>query len=178
MTLRLLFASLVLLALAACASKREGADVAPPPAAPPVAEAAAAPPAPVRPAGIRPDLDPRWIAADGSLRTPPNEGFVGTPVRSTLQPGRLIDQFGGGRFFSPKGEPFAARALPGVCWTEAYTVYRVLKPLPVASGAAVAWFDEPGGATQYEADEPAAALVDEHVLEPVPEAGPAPCDAP
>ena len=43
---------------------------------------------------------------------------------------------------------------------------------------AAPWFGEKGGATQYETDEPSAVLIDEHVLEPVPNAGPAPCDAP
>src|SRR5579859_8131831 len=113
MTIRArLSASILLLALAAC-----GTAPAPPPAAapPPVAAApaVAAPPAaaPVRPPGLRPDLEAHWFAADGTVQYPPDDGFDATPVHSTLQPGRLIDRFGGsGRFFSPKGEPFDERA--------------------------------------------------------------------
>jgi|HubBroStandDraft_1064217.scaffolds.fasta_scaffold00272_8 hypothetical protein len=166
---RLSALSLLLLALAACGT------TTPPPAAVAPAPVAAVP-APIRPSWVRPDLDLHWLAADGSVQYPPNDGFLGTPVQSTLQPGRLIDRFGGsGRYFSPKGEPFGARALPSVCEAQTYTVYRVVKPLPVESGKAVPWFDEPGGATQYETQEASAALVSEGVLVPVPDAGPAPC---
>jgi hypothetical protein len=163
--------SLLLLVLAACGTTAPPSRLG---AAPPAAIVAA----PVRPTGLRPDLDARWFAADGRLQYPLDDGFDAAPVHSTLQPGRLVDRFGGsGRFFSPKGEPFPARALPTLCELQVYTVYRVLKPLPVASGKAAPWFDEPGGATQYETDEPSAALVDQHVLEPLPNAGPAPCGA-
>jgi hypothetical protein len=166
---------LLIAVLAACAT------TAPPPAsvAPPPVAAVAAPVAvpPARPSWVRPDLDAHWLGPNGQVEYPPNDGFDGAPVHSTLQPGRLIDRFGGpGRYFSPKGEPFDARALPSVCQVQIYTVYRVLKPLPVASGKAVPWFDEPGGATQYETDESSADLVAGHVLEPVPDPGPAPCN--
>jgi len=173
MTIRARFSAqgLLLLVLAACGTATPPPRIVTPP---PVV----AVPAPVRPPGLRPDLDAHWFAADGKVQYPPDDGFDAPPVHSTLQPGRLIDRFGGsGRFFSPKGEPFPARALPTLCEIQIYTIYRVLRPLPVASGKAVAWFDEPGGATQYETDEPSAELVDEHVLEPLPNAGPAPCGA-
>jgi hypothetical protein len=147
----------------------------PPPPSPAVVQ-----PPPARPPGLRPDLDDRWIGPDGQVRVPlENDGFNAVPVQSTLQPGRLIDQFGGpGRIFSPKGEPFAQRALATQCEAQPYAVYRVLTPLPVTSGKAAAWFDQPGGATRYETDQPAAALVAQHVLEPVPDPGPPPCAAP
>jgi hypothetical protein len=165
---------LIPVALASCGKS----PPPPPPPPPPVAAAPAPPPAPVRPDWVRPDLDLKWLATDGQLQDPPNDGFDAPPVHSTLQPGRLIDQFGGpGRYFSPKGEPFPQRALPSICETQAYTVYRVLKPLPVASGKAVPWFDQPGGATVYEADERSDALIVEHVIEKLPNPGPAPCAA-
>lgn len=152
----------------------------PPPSPPPPPPVVQPAPATARPPGLRPDLDVHWIGPDGQLLTPEkHDGFNAEPVQSTLQPGRLIDQFGGpGRIFSPKGEPFAQRSLPTQCETQPYEVYRVLKPLLVKSGKAAAWFDQPGGATRYEADEASEALVAEHILEPVPDAGPAPCDAP
>ena len=152
---------------------------APPPPPPPVVQPPPAPPpAPARPPGLRPDLAAHWIGPDGQLQPPPDDGFNAPPVQSTLQPGRLIDQFGDpGRIFSPKGEPFAQRSLATQCETQPYAVYRVLKPLPVTSGKALAWFDEPGGATRYRTDLSADALIADHVLEPVPDVGPAPCDA-
>jgi hypothetical protein len=172
-SIRFTVLSLALLALAGCGTAPPPALVSPPPAAIIASPATAAP---ARPSWVRPDLDAHWIAANGTVQYPPNDGFDGEPVHSTLQPGRLIDRFGGsGRYFSPKGEPFDARALPSVCAMQPYTVYRVVKPLPVTSGKAVPWFDEPGGATQYETDEPSAALVTEHFLEPLPDPGPAPC---
>jgi hypothetical protein len=179
MTIRFSLASLILFMLAACAAKPEATAVAPPPAATAPAAQTAAAPVPVRPTWVRPDLALHWLAADGTVQYPPNDGCDGPSVRSTLQPGRLIDRFGGsGRYFSPKGEPFDERALPSVCRAQVYTVYRVVKPVQVVSCKAAPWFDEPGGATQYETDEPSAALVAEHVLEPVPDAGSAPCGAP
>jgi hypothetical protein len=172
-SIRLTVLSLALLTLAGCGTASPPVSVVAPPA---VVAAAPAAIAPARPAWVRPNLDAHWIAADGTVQYPPNDGFDGPPVHSTLQPGRLIDRFGGsGRYFSPKGEPFDARALPSVCEVQTYTVYRVVMPLPVTSGKAVPWFDEPGGATQYETDEPSAALVTEHFLEPLPDPGPAPC---
>lgn len=142
-------------------------------AATPTATTAAGP---TRPSYVRPDLDLKWLAADGTVNYPPHDGFAGKPHHKTLRPGVLIDRFGGsGRYFSPKGEPFDARALPSVCAAQIYTVYKVLKPLIVESGKAVPWFDEPGGAMQYETKEPSANLVKEHVIEPVANGGPAPC---
>ena len=170
--------SILLLALAACGSPAPPLE--PPPAPPPTAPPPVPPPvAPARPPGLRADLDASWLGPDGQLREPPNDGFDAAPVYSTLQPDRLIDQFGGsGRVFSPKGALFAQRALPTVCTAERYTVYRVLQPLPVASGKAAPWFDQPGGATRYETEQASDALVAAHLIEPVPDPGPPPCDTP
>jgi hypothetical protein len=89
----------------------------------------------------------------------------------------LLDRFGGdgGNFLSPKGAPFAKRALPTVCEQLAYKVYRVGAPLLVWTGMAAKWFDEPGGATQFETDAPVYLLISDHVLEPVPVTGAKPC---
>jgi hypothetical protein len=163
---------LVLLGLAACAS--------PPPAttqvSAPVAAAATAPPRHLPP-GARADLSQEWVDPAGSLRWPPDDGFAGTPVAMVLPPGMLIDRFGAptGRFFSPRGASFAARALPYACEGLAYTTYRVERPLFVWAGKAAAWFDERGGATQFETDAPAALLIADHVIAPV-HAGPASCN--
>jgi hypothetical protein len=90
----------------------------------------------------------------------------------------LLDRFGstGGRFFSPLGAPYSARALPYVCAAQVYTVYRVHGPLEVQSGTAAPWFGEPGGAIQYKSDGTAAELLATSKIETAPDPGPAPCD--
>jgi len=115
---------------------------------------------------LRQTLDAKW------LRWPPNDGFASTPASEVLPVGTMIDRFGAetGRFFSPQGDSYAARALPYVCTSLAYRVYRVNKPLHVTAGKAAAWFDEPGGAMQYETDQPAAALRDDGSIALTPDA--------
>jgi hypothetical protein len=128
--------------------------------------------------GVRPDLDPQWYDASGNLRWPPNYGFAGAQVTVTLPPGMLLDRFGspGGGFFSPQGAPYSARALPYVCPTQVYTVYKVHGPLAAQSGTAAPWFGEPGGAIQYKTAETAAQLLATGKIETAPDPGPAPCD--
>src|SRR5580658_6394107 len=94
------FPLLVLLAFVACAVDARAQAPAGAPAAT----------APARPSYVRPDLDTKWLAADGSVKYPANDGFVGKPKHITLKPGKLVDRFGGtsGHFFSPKGEKFDA----------------------------------------------------------------------
>ncbi|MGG5807877.1 TNT domain-containing protein [Falsiroseomonas sp. CW058] len=135
--------------------------------------ACAAPAAP--PAGARPDLGREWVEA-GGYRWPPGHGFDAPAAFLVLPPGVLLDRFGGegGRFFSPKGAAFRARALPSVCRDLPYAAYRVLAPLPVRIGAALPWFGEPGGATQVMTDATAAQLLADGVLERLP-ADAAPC---
>lgn len=129
------------------------------------------------PAGARPDLDRHWVKPDGNYAWPPNDGFAAAPTAVVLPPGMLLDRFGGdgGNYLSPKGAPFAKRALPTVCEELAYKVYRVAAPLLVWTGTAAKWFDEPGGATQFETDAPVYLLISDHVLEPVSYPGPKPC---
>lgn len=166
MPMRFLRVSLLLLGLSACTQ----------PAPPPSSAGAASPTAPL-PANVRPDLDRQWLDAAGALRWPPNDGFAEAPMAIVLPPGLLIDRFGGdtGRFFSPKGASFDARALPSACEKQRYTVYRIALPLLVWTGKAARWFDEPGGATQFETDATASLLLMDHVIEPVQTHGAAPC---
>jgi hypothetical protein len=119
---------------------------------------------PTQTAYLRQTLDTKWLC------WPPNDGFAATPVSETLAVGTMLDRFGseGGRFFSPKGESYDARALPYACNTIVYTIYRVTRPIHVAAGKAAPWFDEPGGATQYETDETAFKLREAGALELVP----------
>lgn len=127
------------------------------------------------PPGARPDLDTAWVDSNG-YRWPPNNGFAGSAVPIVLPPGVLLDRFGGetGRFFSPKGAAFEARALPTVCATLPYASYRVAAPLPVWIGRAAAWFGEPGGATQVQTDATVAQLIADGTLVRMP-SQPAPC---
>jgi len=153
--------SLLLLALGGCALA---------PAAP-----ASAPAAPA--AALRPDLASQWRTPAGGINWPPHDGFTQAPVLIVLPPGLLIDRFGSdyGRFFSPKGASFAARALPYVCPSLVYRVYKLDQPLIAWSGTAAPWFDQPGGATQLETDATAAQLLADHVIEPVADSGTGPC---
>ncbi|HET6306673.1 MAG TPA: TNT domain-containing protein [Rhodopila sp.] len=150
--------------------------------------AAAAPPSGF-PANLRWDLVPKWIQwanAKAAVDWPPHDGCASAPVTRSLAPGALIDRFGseGGTFFSPKGESFAARAVPYVCRQMDYRVYRVLKPLSVQSCNAAPWFGEPGGAPQVQTADPAYKLVADGSLQVVSYAvgghgGPAPqCERP
>jgi len=113
--------------------------------------------APSLPPYLRQDLYPKWIDDKAQITWPPNNGCAAAPVSESLAPGTMIDRFGSevGSFFSPKGESFAARAVPYDCSKMAYTIYRVTRPLHVETCKAAPWFDEPGGATQYQTDEPA-----------------------
>lgn len=127
------------------------------------------------PDGARPDLSPKWVH-DGDYRWPPANGFDGPFAYLVLPPGVLLDRFGSdyGRFFSPKGATFDARALPTVCANLTYSVFKVTAPLPVRIGAAAPWFDEPGGATQVQTDASAAQLLADGVIRRV-EAKGSPC---
>ncbi len=55
-----------------------------------------------------------WVKPDRSTWYPPNDGAVGTPTRTTLDPGRAVDRYGGegGSYLDNPGDPAAARALP------------------------------------------------------------------
>ncbi|WP_347268026.1 TNT domain-containing protein [Paracoccus sp. (in: a-proteobacteria)] len=145
-------AAVALLALAGCANLSQNT----------------APPA-TMPENARPDLAAKWIR-DGDFRWPPNDGFDGQGSYVVLPAGVLLDRFGSehGRFFTPKGASFDARALPTVCASLTYTVYRVTSPLPVKIGGAAPWFDAPGGATQIKTDATAGQLVADGVLRRVP----------
>jgi hypothetical protein len=129
--------------------------------------------APEAPA-TRPDLKWKWFRPDGTTRYPPRDGFAAPPVLVVLPPGVLLDRFGRetGQYFSPKGALHAARALPSTCAERSYAVYRVRAPW---GGTAAPWFDQPGGATQFKTDAPAAMLLADGVLERAPYQGAPPC---
>lgn len=125
---------------------------------------------PTLPPNLRQSLYPKWIDAQAQIKWPPDNGCAAAPISETLPVGTLIDRFGseGGSFFSPKGEPYDDRAVPYVCSKMAYTVYRVDKSLHVMACKAAPWFDEPGGAEQFQADDPAYKLRASGAIEVVP----------
>jgi hypothetical protein len=88
-----------------------------------------------------------------ALRTywPPNRGFAGTPMPTTLGIGTLIDRYGTelGTFASPRGTPFGLRSLPPAAESGPFRAYEVIRPLPAQSGVAAPWFGL-GGGIQYE----------------------------
>jgi hypothetical protein len=162
------FAFVMLFALGGCAPQ---ASVVPAPAAMASAQADLPPDA-------RPNLDRHWLLPSGAYNYSPGDGFDGSPQPVVLSVGMLLDRFGGdgGNFFSPKGAPFAMRALPTVCERLVYKVYRVAAPLLAWTGKARPWFDQKGGATQFETDAPVYLLLTDHVIEPVPFSGEKPCE--
>src|SRR5947209_6811289 len=113
---------LLLLGLLATATPPAVAQPAPQSAATTIVAAAAAPV--VLPPYLRQDLYPKWIDAKAQVSWPPNDGYAAAPVAQTLAAGTMIDRFGSenGRFFSPKGESFKARAVPYVCSQMVYTI--------------------------------------------------------
>jgi len=98
------------------------------------------------------DENNKWLNPDGSTKWPPNNGFEGTPKTETLQPGTIVDRYGGetGKFVSPEGTPYSSRSLPPGSDTRPYNVYEVLKPIDVQSGEIAPWFDQSGGGIQYQ----------------------------
>jgi hypothetical protein len=127
------------------------------------------PATPVRDPTLRSSLSDDWFDSSGNVRWPPNRGFAGDPVAETLQPGTIIDRYGedAGRYFSPAGTSYAARALPYDPAQMNYTQFEVLKPLPVEAGPAEAWFDQAGGGTQYFSKMNAQQLLDEGYIRKV-----------
>jgi len=103
-----------------------------------------------------------WAALEqfmGEGAWPPNRGFV-KATKDTLEPGSLVDRYGGwidekgfhdgGSFISPVGSSFEGRALQSSTLNKPYSIYEVMKPLPVDTGPAIPWFGQPGYGTQHE----------------------------
>ena len=168
---RLTAVSLAILLIAGCAAKTPDAATAA--AGPYVCRHTGSPPT------LRTDLPPGSYTPDHQLNWPQDDGFDPPKLKVTVQPGELVDRFGDtcGSFLSPEGASYGGRALPYQCQGYAYSVYRVLKPLPVTLGTAAPAFGEPGGAVQLKTSELVDQLLAEGVLEKVPDAPPLACDA-
>ncbi|ARJ66662.1 hypothetical protein WV31_13765 [Magnetospirillum sp. ME-1] len=116
---------------------------------------------------IRSDIAAQWKDGSGNLRWPPNDGAAGTITPVVLAPGMILDRYGceGGTFLSPRGAAFSARALPYVCATAPYFTYRVVRPLLAWTAKAAPWFDQKGGATQFQTDASVAQSLADGVIE-------------
>lgn len=90
---------------------------------------------------------------DGMKAFPPENGFKGAASDDILEPGTVIDRYGGpdGRFAAPEGTGFSERGLPLVSKAAHYHRYLVMEPIPVQRGTAAGsfWFASPGGGTQF-----------------------------
>jgi hypothetical protein len=90
----------------------------------------------------------------GKTWYPPNDGAVGSPVRTNLPKDYVLDRFGGehGSFLSAAGDSFESRALPpsSVGTPNQYVVTaRGAARMTVEKAEIAPWFGEPGGGTQY-----------------------------
>ncbi|MBI4356095.1 MAG: glycohydrolase toxin TNT-related protein [Candidatus Omnitrophica bacterium] len=87
-----------------------------------------------------------------TIRHPPNRGFEGEAARTILEPGTLIDRYGGadGSFLAPAGTPFGQRSLPAALESQSLHTYNVLKPLEVDYGKVAGWYGQQGGGMQYD----------------------------
>ena len=115
------------------------------------------------------DMKP-YQNADGTWKYPDNQGFAGASKDEILQPGTVLDRFGGekGDFLSPAGTPYEGRALPPTSKNAPYNAYEVIRPLPVQSGEIAPAFGQPGGGTQFLAPRSVGDLVDSGYLRRLP----------
>ena len=99
----------------------------------------------------------RFRDDSGKWDWPHNDGFeIGTVRQETIPVGTRVDRYGSvqGSFLAPEGTPLGQRSLaPGSAAGE-YSIYEIIKPLPVESGKTAPWFDQAGGGTQYRAIDP------------------------
>jgi hypothetical protein len=100
---------------------------------------------------------------------PPNRGFLGEPVDTTLEQGTRVDRYGGpgGTFTSPEGTSFEARSLRSTAINSPYNVYEVVQPVTVQGGIAAPAFGYAGGGIQYEFPSPIQELIEQGILKGV-----------
>lgn len=112
--------------------------------------------------------DVGWKDKVGDWIYPPNQGFSNLPKSIVIKKGDqiLMDRYGhpGGKFTSPLGESYGARALPPGSQKLEFHVYKVAEDVNVLAGKATPWFDELGGAVQYKLPERISDLVFDGIL--------------
>ena len=107
---------------------------------------------------------------DGSWNYPPNNGALGDEINLTLKPGSYVDRFGseGGKFVSPAGTSYGARALPPGSFNNDYFLYKINVPINVKASIVNPYFGNPGLGTQYRFSEPIYKLIEKGILIRVP----------
>lgn len=91
----------------------------------------------------------------------PAEGGAAAEEAVVLEPGTVIDRFGGpaGRVFAADGTPFPQRSLPAGYLRAGYHRYVVLAALPVWRAVSAPWHGMPGGGVRYRTTYPARDLI-------------------
>jgi hypothetical protein len=99
---------------------------------------------------------------------PPNRGFI-TATKTTLKLAQRLTATVVGPMqmvstivvrLYPLRDFHSRRALQQNTLNKPYSVYEVVKPLPVDSGPAIPWFGQPGRGTQYETSEAIETLIE------------------
>jgi hypothetical protein len=118
------------------------------------------------PSPPRGEQQPTLLArpANGAATAPPGSEWPITPLPGEppltlfrgkrmieLEPGTEIDRFGDtdGNLVYSAGTPFSERSLVPEWVDRPYHVYRVRQPVQALTGAAIPWFDQPGGGTAF-----------------------------
>lgn len=119
------------------------------------------------------------VSGDGKWIYSPNEGVEGATRISEIPKNSTIDRFGGridsrsgefidtGRYTSPAGTHYGARALPPRTNNGIFKQYEVLKGIPAEAGEATAWFGESGGGLQYKSQLNIEQLLKDGYLRPI-----------
>lgn len=99
---------------------------------------------------------------------PPLTLFRGKQL-TTLPEGTEVDRYGDptGNLTYAVGTPFSRRSLVPDWINRPYRVYRVVRPTDALTGAAIPWFDQPGGGTAYVLSRSVAELLETGHLEEV-----------
>ncbi len=111
-----------------------------------------------------------WTNPDGSVKWPPNNGFQENPTSITLEPGTIVDRYGGssGKFVSPIGTSYVERSLPIGSDTRPYNAYQIVKPIEVQSGFVAPWFGQLGGGVQYQFSKTIEELIEQGYIRRIP----------
>lgn len=104
-------------------------------------------------------------AASQSEKFPPNDGALGSWHEETLQPGTVVDRYGGTKessvFASPEGTSLDARSLLEESNDLEYDIFKIIKPVRVKSSIIAPWNGHAGGGIQYKFERPILELMDQ-----------------
>ena len=113
------------------------------------------------------DQETGAVIYPGERGDPNTDGFLnGEYEEVILKPGTIIDRYGSGsgKYFSPSGTSYEARALPPFMEGANYMKYIVKEPLRIRMGKICPWFGQPGGGVQYFAEFSAKELRDSQII--------------